>query len=250
MATVARTTRAARIDDYGALKGEIARVARNAGVQAAIGAPRTVEGRLWGVIIAISTDPESIPERSEARLGQFTDLVATAVANAEARQALERVAAEQATLRRIATLVAKGVQPEEVFAAVTAEVADAFRATTAVMRFEHDPPGVVLVGASNSKEMDDPIGTRLDIDDALPAAEVYRSGCSARVDRADWSSVGGAIGEAVRRLGIASTVASPIIVEGSLWGVITVNTEDELPPDTDQRLETLTEPATTAIASE
>src|SRR5439155_13111633 len=155
MATVARTTRAARIDNYGALKGEIARTARNAGFQSAIGAPMTVEGRLWGVIIAISTDPESIPERSEARLGQFTDLVATAVANAEARQALERVAAEQATLRRIANLEAKGDQPEEVFAAVTAEVADAFRATTAVMRFEHDPPGVVLVGASNSKEMDD-----------------------------------------------------------------------------------------------
>src|SRR5438034_7797026 len=112
MATVARTTRAARIDDYGALKGEIARVARSAGFQSAIGAPMTVEGRLWGVIIAISTDPEPIPERSEARLGQFTDLVATAVANAESRHALERVAAEQATLRRIATLVAEGCGPK------------------------------------------------------------------------------------------------------------------------------------------
>src|SRR4029077_4039484 len=65
MATVARTTRAARIDDYGALKGEIADVARSAGFQSAIGTPLTVEGRLWGVIIAISTDPEPIPERSE-----------------------------------------------------------------------------------------------------------------------------------------------------------------------------------------
>jgi signal transduction histidine kinase len=249
MATVARTTRAARIDDYGALKGEIARTARDAGFQSAIGAPMTVEGRLWGVIIAISTDPEPIPERSEARLGQFTDLVATAVANAEARQALERVAGEQATLRRIATLVAQGVKPEEVFAAVTEEVAAAFRAITAVMRFEHDPPRVVLVGASNSEEIDYPIGTRWDIDDALPAAEVYRTGRSARVNRADWCSVGGAIGEAVRRLGIASTVASPIIVEGSLWGVITVNTGEELPPDTEQRLEKFTELVTTAIAN-
>jgi putative methionine-R-sulfoxide reductase with GAF domain len=65
MATVARTKRRARIDDYGALKGEIARVARSADFQSAIGAPMTVEGRLWGVIIAISTDPEPIPERSE-----------------------------------------------------------------------------------------------------------------------------------------------------------------------------------------
>jgi signal transduction histidine kinase len=246
MATVARTTRAARIDDYGVLKGEIARAASEAGFQSAIGAPMTVEGRLWGVIIAISTDPEPIPERSEVRLGQFTDLVATAVANAEARQALERVASEQATLRRIATLVAKGVQPEDVFAAVTEEVAATFRAITGVMRFEHDPPGVVLVGAS---ELVDPIGTRWDIDDVLPAAEVYRTGRSARVNLADRSSVGGAIVEAVHRLGIASTVASPIIVEGSLWGVITVNTGKELPPDTEERLEKFTELVTTAIAN-
>ena len=111
MATVARTRRAARIDDYSTLEGEIARVGTERGFQSAIGAPMTVEGRLWGVIIAISTDPEPIPERSEARLGQFTELVATAVANAEARQALERVAAEQAALRRVATLVAGGGSP-------------------------------------------------------------------------------------------------------------------------------------------
>jgi GAF domain-containing protein len=247
MATVARTKRRARIDDYGALKGEIARVARSADFQSAIGAPMTVEGRLWGVIIAISTDPEPIPERSESRLGQFTDLVATAVANAEARQALERVAAEQATLRRIATLVAQGVQPEEVLAAVTEEVAVTFRAITAVLRFEHDPASVILVGAS--REIDNPIGTRWDLDEALAAAQVYRTGRSARVDRADWASARGEIGEAVRQLGIASTVATPIIVEGSMWGVITVNAGEELPPDTGERLEKFTELVTTAIAN-
>src|SRR4029077_13928037 len=95
MAKVARTGQAARIDDYSNLGGEIARSARRAGFRSAIGAPITVEGRFWGVIIAISNDPEPIPEQSEARLGQFTELVATAVANAEARHALERVAAEQ-----------------------------------------------------------------------------------------------------------------------------------------------------------
>jgi signal transduction histidine kinase len=247
MATVARTRCAARIDDYSTLNGEIARTARDASFQSAIGAPMTVEGRLWGVIIAISTDPEPIPERSEARLGQFTDLVATAVANAEARQALEHVAAEQATLRRIATLVAQGVQPEEVFRAVTEEVAATFCAITAVMRFEHDPTRVVLVGAS--KEIGNPIGTRWEIDDALAAAEVYRTGRSARVNREQWSSAGGAIGEAVRGLGIASTVASPIIVEGTMWGVIGVNAGEELPPDTEQRLEKFTELVTTAIAN-
>src|SRR4029077_16452864 len=139
MAAVARTKRAARIDDYSNLTGEIAGAARRAGLQSAIGAPLTVEGRLWGVIIAISTDPEPIPERSEARLSQFTELVATAVANAEARQALERVAAEQATLRRIATLVARGVEPEELFAVVIEEVGRLFGTDlTTVGRFDDD----------------------------------------------------------------------------------------------------------------
>ena len=237
MATVARTTEAARIDDYGALTGEIARVARGAGFRSAIGAPMTVEGRLWGVIIAISTGSEPIPERSESRLGQFTDLVATAVANAEARQAVERVAAEQATLRRIATLVARGVTPEQVFAAVTEEVAASFQAIATVMRFEHDPPAVVMVGAS---EEIDPIGNRLGFDDAVTSAEVYRTGRSARVKQDSARA---------RRRGIASTVASPIIVEGRMWGVIAVNAAEELPPDTEERLEKFTELVTTAIAN-
>jgi GAF domain-containing protein len=249
MATVARTGRAARIGDYGALKGEIARVARSAGFQSAIGAPLTVEGRLWGAIIAISTDPEPIPERSEARLSQFTELVATAVANAEARQALERVAAEQATLRRIATLVARGVRPEELFAAVAEETATTFDAITGIARFEHDPPGVVLVGVS--KEADLPLGVRWDFAEGMSSAEVYRTGRSARFNPpADhWSSLSGPPAKAGHRLGIVSQVSCPIVVEGGVWGVITVNARKELPPDTERRLEKFTDLVTTAIAN-
>jgi signal transduction histidine kinase len=249
MGMVARTTRVARIDDYGVLKGEIARTARGAGFQSAIGAPLTVEGRLWGVIIAISTDPEPIPERSEGRLGQFTELVATAVANAEARQALERVAAEQATLRRIATLVARGVEAEELFAAVAEETAATFDAITGLMRFEHDPPGVVLVGVS--KEAGIPIGTRWEFAEGMSSAEVYRTGRPARLTSpADyWSSLSGPVAEAGDRLGVVSQVSCPIVVEGGVWGVITVNGREELPLDTEQRLEKFTELVTTAIAN-
>jgi signal transduction histidine kinase len=249
MATVARTTHAARIDDYSTLNGEIARTARDAGFQSAIGAPMTVEGRLWGVIIAISTDPEPIPERSEARLGQFTDLVATAVANAEARQALERVAAEQVMLRRIATLVARGVQPEEVFATVAEETATTFEAITAVMRFEQDPPGVVLVGVSQESGL--PIGTRWGFAEGMSSAEVYRTGRSARLSSgADyWTSRSEPVAQVADRLGIVSQVSCPIVVEGGVWGVITLNAREELPPDTERRLEKFTDLVTTAIAN-
>jgi signal transduction histidine kinase len=248
IATVARTKRAARIDDYGGLKGKTAHVARSRGFRSAIGAPLTVEGRLWGAIIAYSTDPEPIPERSEARLGQFTELVATAVANAEARQALELVAAEQATLRRIATLVAQGVQPEVLLAAVAEKTAATFRAITCVERFEHDPPGVTLVGLS--EETDLPIGARWRLDEGLASAEVYRTGRSARVSADDdWSSRGGPVVEAVRRLGVVSQVSCPIVVEGGVWGTVTVNAREDCPPDTEQRLEKFTDLVATAIAN-
>ena len=247
---VAETGKPARIDGYDDATGEAAEIARRHGWRSSIAAPIVVEGRLWGVMLVATQRPEPFPAGAEERLAAFTDLVATAVANAQAHDEVRRFGEEQATLRRIATLVAKGVQAEEVFAAVTEEVAATFRAITTVMRFEHNPVGIVLVGASKEIDMIDiPIGTRWDIDDALAAAEVYRTGHSARVDRAEWSSAEGAIGEAVRRLGIVSTVASPIIVEGNLWGVITVNGPDQLPRDTEQRLENFTDLVTTAIAN-
>ena len=85
MASVLETGRPARVDDYSELPGLIATAARGAGFRSAVGAPIIVEGHTWGTIIAISTGQEPVPERSEVRLSQFTDLVATAVSNATAR---------------------------------------------------------------------------------------------------------------------------------------------------------------------
>jgi signal transduction histidine kinase len=115
MATIARTGRPARFDDYRALAGEIARVARDAGFESAIGAPIKIDGRLWGAIIALSTDPEPISEQSEWRLTRFTDLVATAVANAESKSQLTAsrrriVTAADEARRRIERNLHDGVQ--------------------------------------------------------------------------------------------------------------------------------------------
>jgi PAS domain S-box-containing protein len=247
MATVARTRRAARIDDYSALEGDIARTARSAGFQSAIGAPMTVDGCLWGVIIAISADPEPIPERSEARLGQFTDLVATAVANAEARQALERVASEQAALRRVATLVAQAVPPAELFEAVALEVSTLLGAAFAgLARFEGE--SVLVVGESVAGTF--PREARLDDGGPSACAAVLLAGRSVRFDGEDWTQVSGPLGDFSRELGVVSTVASPIVVEGRTWGALSISSTDEaLPHDTEERLEKFSELVATAIAN-
>ena len=68
------------------------------GWRSSIAAPIVVEGRLWGVMLVATQRPEPFPVGAEERLAAFTDLVATAVANAEAHDDVHRSRAEQATL--------------------------------------------------------------------------------------------------------------------------------------------------------
>jgi signal transduction histidine kinase len=246
---VRRTSKPARIDDYSDLEGELADVARRRGIRSAAGAPIIVAGRLWGAMVAASKEQDPLADGTEARLAEFTELLATAIENAESREALARLADEQATLRRMATLVAQGVRPDEIFSAVSEEVGRLLGSdTAAVVRFEHDPPAIVVVGVGQSIP-GIPIGTRWELDDALASTEVYRTGRSARIDARDWASAGGPVHEPARRLGLSSTVASPIIVEGLLWGTMSVSAKEPLPLDTEKRLEKFTELVATAISN-
>src|SRR6202035_1322942 len=92
------------------------------GVHSSLGSPIVVEGRLWGALFLHSRQTQPLPRDAESRLTGFTDLVATAVANTEARAEVGRLAEEQSALRRVATLVARETSPAEVFSAVTEEL--------------------------------------------------------------------------------------------------------------------------------
>jgi GAF domain-containing protein len=80
-------------------------------MRSGVGVPVSVQSRLWGVIIVGSGREDPLPPATEARLAGFTELVASAIANAEAREELRTMAEEQAALRRVATLVAGGARP-------------------------------------------------------------------------------------------------------------------------------------------
>jgi GAF domain-containing protein len=164
-ALVFDTGRPARLDRYGdSASGPLGAAAREAGSRSAVGAPILVEGDLWGVIFAASTLEQPLPTGTEARLASFTELVATAIANADSRAALARLAEEQAALRRVATMVARGAAPEQVFAAVTDEFARLVPVDVAAMaRFE--PDDTALYVASWRRAMDFiPIGSRWTLD--------------------------------------------------------------------------------------
>jgi signal transduction histidine kinase len=76
------------MDSYEDASGDVAPVVRGMELRSGVGTPIIVEGGLWGVMIAASTGKEPLAPDSEARLASFTDLVATAIANAESRGAL------------------------------------------------------------------------------------------------------------------------------------------------------------------
>src|SRR5262249_43694139 len=119
VARVFRTGQTVRVDDWSGSTGSVAAMATVLGVRSAVAAPVVVEGRLWGTIIAATSQAEPLSPATESRLDQFTGLVATAIANAQARGELSRLADEQAALRRVAVLVAPQPSPAEVFTALT-----------------------------------------------------------------------------------------------------------------------------------
>jgi signal transduction histidine kinase len=87
-AMVLRTGRPARIDGYEGVGGPLAEMARRDGLRCSVGAPVTVEGNLWGVMIANWREDPPRSSGIQARMAQFTELVATAIANAQSRAQL------------------------------------------------------------------------------------------------------------------------------------------------------------------
>jgi signal transduction histidine kinase len=244
---VAQTGRPARIESYADASGPIDVAVRETGVRSAVGTPIIVDGRLWGVMAAGSRREEPLAADTEARLTQFTALLATAVGNAESRAGLARLAQEQAALRRVATLVARGTRPEEVFAAVTNEVGRLLSVDLANMaRYEAD--GTLTFVASAGELV--PVGSRWPLGGQKNLATlVFETGRSARID--DYADATGPLADEIREAGICSAVATPIIVERRLWGLIAAGSSQEqpLPPDTEARLASFTELVATAISN-
>jgi signal transduction histidine kinase len=236
--------RAARIDDYAHMEGEIAEECRRVGIRSTVGIPIAVGGRTWGAMVVSSTDAEPLPADTEGRLADFTELLATAIANSEAQAEVARLAEEQAALRRVATLVAQGVPADALFGAVCAEVeALAGAEVSAVVRFEADRT-LTVMGAHATR---DPVGARLELDPDFVVAEVHRTGRAARFDTDDPPASGT---PEVVRAEHRSALASPIVVEGELWGAMaTGSRERPLAAGMEHRLADFTELVATAISN-
>ena len=180
---VAETRRPVRVDDWTAVPGAMAAFIRDElHVRSSVGSPILLEGRLWGALAVHSRQSGPLPADTEARLHNFTELVATAISNVQTRAEMQRLADEQAALRRVATLVARESPPAAIFAAVAEEVGllldvEAIR----IVRYEEG--GTVEVAASwGEPDAAIPVGTHLTLGDNSLSSTVRRTARPARFD--------------------------------------------------------------------
>jgi signal transduction histidine kinase len=247
---VYRTGQPARIDYDDAISGAIGQVATHDwGLRSSVGVPISIEGRLWGVMVVAFTHDEPLPADTEAQLAGFTELVATAVANAQARGELRGFAEEQAALRRVATLVARAVPPEEVFAAVTAEAGRLLTTDLAVLaRYDPDGTETILGASAGTGASPVAVGTRVALGGRDVSSLVFQTSRPARIE--SYADATGSAAALARELGVRAVVGVPISVAGRLWGVMLMATRFEpLPADTEVRLAGFTELAATAVAN-
>src|SRR4051794_34257060 len=116
-------------------------------------------------------DPKTRSDEPE----EFTEPVTSAIANVESASELRRYGKELASLHRLATLVAQGMPSGAVFFAASREVEALLDAdAAAVIRFEHEPPALIIVGVGGNLESS-AIGVRSEFVDGYASTSVFKT---------------------------------------------------------------------------
>ena len=217
---VRRHAAVVRVDDYAEERD--AALARSYGLEAAVSAPVTVSDAVWGMLTATSAS-QPLPPGTEDRLAQFAQLIAVAVGNSQARTELTTLADEQAALRRIAELSARGMSAGDVLQAVAVEGSRLSGVDfTTVLRFEAD--GSTEIVAIDGGPAGVVVGMRASAEGDGAVQQLWRTGRAARVD--DLAGVAGRSPQIAHRAAFTASVAAPILLQGALWGALVVVSRD------------------------
>jgi signal transduction histidine kinase len=166
------------------------------------------------------------------------------------RDELTVLVEQQAALRRVATLVARGVPPSDVFAAVVMELSRCLGTDyAALFRCETGGAATLVAAWDEPGATKEPVGGRFSLEVENLAATVLRTGRAARVD--SHRNAPGSAAEDIPEPGSRSGVGAPIVADGRLWGSAIVGSSgpEALPPDTAARVGDFADLVATAIAN-
>jgi PAS domain S-box-containing protein len=166
----------------------------------------------------------------------------------ENERALQRMADEQAALRRVATAVAAEIEPERLFGLVAEEVGRALGARIAnIIRFNGDGTAMTMAGWSDGLDTL-PAGTEIPLDGNTLAPRIWRTGRPARYDSLD--GLEGALADALRERGIRAAVGAPVSLGGTLWGAVIISSMGEpFAPGAEQHVANFADLASQALAN-
>jgi signal transduction histidine kinase len=162
-----------------------------------------------------------------------------------------RITGEQVALRRLATLVAYGASPGEVFDAVAREVGQILDARhTVVMRFEPDDTATTVGTWNTGPVATVPLGSRWPLEEGSVSELVARTKVPGRIHGIQATAGTGELLTFLRDMGVDTAVGCPIMVGGRLWGtVVACSTSEPLPEDTEKRMLDFTDLLVAAIAN-
>jgi len=163
---------------------------------------------------------------------------------------LQALLAEQAALRRVATMVAGCTPAPVLFGRVCEELGKLLGVkSTDMIRFDDEHFATVVGSWTGNDTPSFPVGERIPVEGESVTAKLYRSGRPERVD--DYDNVEGELAERLREFGVHSVVGAPIYVAGRLWGAVMATSEvaHAFPAGTEARISSFAELVTAALAN-
>jgi signal transduction histidine kinase len=197
-------------------------------------------------MLRVLDDERAAREESDRHAAENARLLATL---SEHTAMLERLAREQAALRRVATLVASQAAADDIFMAVGEEVARLLQADLGgVTMYEPDRSLTLLAAWGEGRKLV-PVGTRVRLEGEGAATAMLQSGLPVRI--ASYEGLPGPAAGLMRELGIRSSVGAPIVVDGRVWGTISVASKkpEPFPDDTEARILGFAQLVATAISN-
>lgn len=201
-----------------------------------------------GSLLVPATLSNAQTERVRRLVPSLDALLSAARDREQINAAVSSMAEQQAALRRVATLVARGADPTDIYPVAVAELARGLRAEhVTLVRYESDSEAQVLAGTDTDMHRSFSPGERVSLVGDSVTIRIKDSGRPARVD--DYSGAMGPIAARIHELGLASGLGAPVTVDGRVWGALIVGStrSTSMPPETEARVCDFADLVATAI---